>query len=99
MSNPIHNQKGRIYDLLHNWLQDGLLTSSGQKWQTRRKILTPAFHFNILEQFVLVFNEEAEKLVEELKKECNKPYVNVTPHIAQFTLKSIVGTVGVPREA
>jgi cytochrome P450 family 4 len=81
-----------MYDLLHSWLQFGLLTSTGEKWATRRKILTPAFHFGILQQFVSVFNEEAEKLVEELRKDCQKPYVNITPHVSQFTLKTITGT-------
>jgi cytochrome P450 family 4 len=92
MSNPAHNQKAMMYDLLHSWLQFGLLTSTGEKWATRRKILTPAFHFGILQQFVSVFNEEAEKLVEELRKDCQKPYVNITPHVSQFTLKTITGT-------
>jgi cytochrome P450 family 4 len=92
MSNPAHNQKAMMYDLLHSWLQFGLLTSTGEKWATRRKILTPAFHFGILQQFVSVFNEEAEKLVEELRKDCQKPYVNITPHVSQFTLKTITET-------
>ncbi|KAJ3642890.1 hypothetical protein Zmor_025639 [Zophobas morio] len=92
MCNPIHNRKGQVYDLIRWWLKDGLLTSEGPKWQARRKILTPAFHFSILQQFVQIFNEEGEKLVEVLKHECAKSYVNVTPHITQFTLKTIVET-------
>lgn len=91
MSNSAHNQKGQIYDLLRNWLKDGLLTSFGSKWQTRRKILTPAFHFSILQQFVQVFNEEAENLVINLRKECSKSYINISPHITLFTLKTIAG--------
>lgn len=91
MSNPAHNTKAQLYDLLHNWLNDGLLTSNGLKWQTRRKILTPAFHFNILQDFVQIFNEESQELVNIFKKECKKSYVNVTPHVTQFTLKTIAG--------
>ncbi|KAJ3642887.1 hypothetical protein Zmor_025636 [Zophobas morio] len=92
LSNSVHNEKGYIYRLLHRWLKFGLLTSNGQKWQSRRRILTPAFHFNILQEFILVFNEETEKLVQELKKECKKSYINITPHITQFTLKTITET-------
>lgn len=69
-----------------------LIVISGLKWQTRRKILTPAFHFSILQQFISIFNEETDKLVEVLKEECYKPYVNVNAHIAQFTLKTIAET-------
>jgi cytochrome P450 family 4 len=66
MSNPAHNQKAMIYDVLHGWLHFGLLTSTDEKWASRRKILTPAFHLGILQQFVSVFNKVAEKLVEEV---------------------------------
>ncbi|XP_063905560.1 cytochrome P450 4C1-like [Zophobas morio] len=93
LSNPIHNEKGFVYKLIHKWLRFGLLTSFGTKWQTRRKILTPVFHFSILRQFVSVFNEQAEQLVETLKnEECNKSYVKVNSVLTQFTLKTISET-------
>lgn len=72
-----------MYKLLHVWLGTGLLTSRGdmssncnllitrilgKKWHSRRKILTPAFHFNILRQYVAIFNKETNNLVNELDK-------------------------------
>jgi cytochrome P450 family 4 len=92
MSNPKHNTKSRIYNVLHPWLGTGLLTSTGSKWSTRRRILTPSFHFSILQQFVTVFNEETEQLVETFKKLCDQPFIDVTQHVTQFTLKTITGT-------
>lgn len=50
-----HLDKGIIYTFLHPFLGSGLLTSSGSKWHQRRKILTPAFHFNILQEFFGIF--------------------------------------------
>ncbi|KAF2894416.1 hypothetical protein ILUMI_11756, partial [Ignelater luminosus] len=40
-----------------------------EKWKKHRKILTPAFHFQILEQFVDTFQSNSNILVEKLKKE------------------------------
>jgi cytochrome P450 len=44
--------KGEDYRFLHDWLGEGLLTSRGAMWHARRKLLTPAFHFRILEDFL-----------------------------------------------
>lgn len=55
-----------MYEFLTGWLGTGLLISSGKKWHNRRKIITPTFHFKILQQFVDVFNHQNEVLVKKL---------------------------------
>ncbi|XP_050069001.1 cytochrome P450 4d2-like [Anopheles maculipalpis] len=59
-------EKSQIYEFIKPWLGQGLLISSGEKWFHRRKIITPTFHFKILENFATVFNREVEVLVEKL---------------------------------
>lgn len=89
-SNKVLN-KSTFYDFLHNWLGFGLLTSSGSKWKQRRRILTPAYHFQILEQFVPIFSRVSDILINEFKKETRKDAVDVYPYITLSTLDVICG--------
>ena len=65
-------EKGEEYVYLHDWLGLGLLTSSGAKWKTRRRLLTPAFHFSILTEFMDIFNEQSRVLVDKLRQRVPK---------------------------
>merc|ERR1712038_532591 len=72
-----HITKAHDYDVLHPWLGTGLLTSTGTKWKSRRRLLTPSFHFQILKDFLLVFNEQVAVMLDKLKT--NKEVVNGKP--------------------
>lgn len=39
---------------------------SGKKWHDRRKIITPAFHFKILDRFVNTFDRLGNKFVDKI---------------------------------
>jgi cytochrome P450 family 4 len=60
--------KADNYKLLNAWLGTGLITSSGEKWFQRRKILTPAFHFKILEKYVEIIDEQGKIFIENFGK-------------------------------
>lgn len=58
-----HNTKSFVYRFLHPWLGTGLLTAAGEKWHQRRRLITPTFHFNILQDFLEVMNEQSERML------------------------------------
>ncbi|CAH0592588.1 unnamed protein product [Chrysodeixis includens] len=86
-----YHEKSGIYNLLAPWLREGLLLSKGAKWQERRKILTPAFHFNILRQFSEIIEENGKRLVKRLKSEAGRP-LDLVPLISEYTLNIICET-------
>ncbi|CAM4712572.1 unnamed protein product [Leuciscus chuanchicus] len=50
--------KDRIfYGFMKPWLGHCLLLQEGQEWSRHRKLLTPAFHFDILKKYVHIFNQ------------------------------------------
>lgn len=42
------------------------IKKKGLRWRSRRRLLTPAFHFQILESFFDVFNDQSQQLIKEL---------------------------------
>ncbi|XP_013771868.2 cytochrome P450 4c3-like [Limulus polyphemus] len=84
-------EKAFQYDLLRPWLRDGLVTSSGNKWKTRRKLLTPSFHFRILDSFVPVFNKQSRILLKKLKLMDGKD-IDITSMVTLCTLDIICET-------
>lgn len=85
-------EKSRTYELLRPWLGLGLLTSTGEKWHSRRKMLTPSFHFRILENFMPIFNEQSEILLSKLKEREDKGRFDIYPYITLCTLDIICDT-------
>ncbi|ETN65988.1 cytochrome P450 [Anopheles darlingi] len=93
ISSSKHIEKSTMYSFLHDWLGEGLLTSKGERWFQHRKLITPTFHFNILDGFCDVFEENAQEMVRHLEPHANTGTpVNVYPFIASAALDIICET-------
>lgn len=66
-------------------------TIPGSHWHKHRKIITPTFHFNILEKFVEVFNEKGKTLIKRLKEKVHKGSFDVYPYINIYAFDAIIG--------
>lgn len=85
-----HMQKPLGYEYLKNWLGEGLLTSHGEHWHKHRKIITPTFHFSILESFCDIFAEKSKILVERLSKHAD---TGKTINIHQFVTRAALDII------
>ncbi|KAK7869845.1 hypothetical protein R5R35_008062 [Gryllus longicercus] len=85
--------KSHLYNkFLEPWLGDGLLLSHGDKWRSRRKRLTPAFHFKILDQFQSVILNCGNEFVRQLQKRAGGVAFDVWPLVKLLTLDVICET-------
>ncbi|KAB7499155.1 hypothetical protein Anas_06628 [Armadillidium nasatum] len=62
------------------------------KWQSRRKMLTPTFHFKILEDFMEVFNQQSNKLVKNLQRNVDGKPFDIFRYVTLCTLDIILET-------
>jgi cytochrome P450 len=65
----------------------------GDKWRHRRRLLTPAFHFKILDGFISTFNEKsmasAAKMEEILGPSAGSKEIDVFPIMVKMTFDAI----------
>ncbi|GJQ72802.1 hypothetical protein Trydic_g1452 [Trypoxylus dichotomus] len=99
MRSSKHTTKGPFYKNLFPWLGEGVFISEGAKWFLQRKLLTPTFHFKILEGFLSSFSERSLSLVKKLECRTDGKFFDILPDVSVCTLQVIFDTaMGVPIE-
>ncbi|KYQ52061.1 Cytochrome P450 4c3, partial [Trachymyrmex zeteki] len=91
LSSSVHIDKSLEYQYLKPWLGTGLVTSSGEKWHFRRKLLTPTFHSGLLETYLKTVKEETNVLISCLEKEVDK-WFDIVPYAKRAALDIICDT-------
>jgi cytochrome P450 len=70
-------------------LGSGLLTATTANglWKRKRKMITPAFHFNIIQRYVPIFCEHATRLADQWLEEAKegKP-INIVNNVTTAAL-------------
>lgn len=88
---PKDVQTGNAYTMLRPWIGNGLLAHPGGKvWERNRHLLTPAFHFDILKDYVSVFNDVADDLLIQLSREGQNHSVEISKPVTIATLDSLL---------
>ncbi|XP_034941155.1 cytochrome P450 4c3-like [Chelonus insularis] len=88
LSSSIHIEKSLEYQYLKPWLGDGLVNSTGNQWHFLRKLLTPAFHSVMQQQYLKSVAHESATMVSCLKAEVNNVF-NVVPYAKRAALDMI----------
>uniref|UniRef100_A0A3P9B2L0 Docosahexaenoic acid omega-hydroxylase CYP4F3 n=1 Tax=Maylandia zebra TaxID=106582 RepID=A0A3P9B2L0_9CICH len=85
-------KNGLIYNHLQPWLGRSVLISNGEVWSRKRRLLTPAFHFDILKSYITIFNSSSKimhdkwcRLVAE-----GKTNLEMFDHVSLMTLDSLL---------
>ncbi|XP_074240560.1 cytochrome P450 4F11-like isoform X3 [Saimiri boliviensis] len=80
-----------FYDSVKPWMGDGLLLSAGDKWSRHRRMLTPAFHFNILKPYVAIFNKSVNIMHDKWQRlaSVGTTRLDMFEHISLMTLDTL----------
>ena len=68
---------------------------TGKLWYTRRKAITPTFHFKILSEFVPIFNKCARTLLDCVKNKVDKGPFYLTSYLSNCALVAVAGKLNI----
>ena len=52
------------------WLGDGTLLTANAKWKNRRRMIAPALHSNMMENFLPIMNKHTSSFANRLERLC-----------------------------
>ncbi|GBM55302.1 hypothetical protein AVEN_272368-1 [Araneus ventricosus] len=86
-------EKSFHYEWMKPVIGTGLIVSSSGKWKSRRKVLNPCFHSDILRCYLNKFNYTSQKLVKVLQEEAQKDFVEILDPLILCAFASMCETI------
>uniref|UniRef100_A0A182PZB4 Uncharacterized protein n=1 Tax=Anopheles epiroticus TaxID=199890 RepID=A0A182PZB4_9DIPT len=84
--------KSNFYHFLQPWLGRSSVVSSGERWHNLRKVTNPAFHYNMLQDFLPTIETQAAILVRKLVQHVDGPDLDVYEPLQYFAMDIICET-------
>ncbi|KAF6344894.1 hypothetical protein mRhiFer1_010267 [Rhinolophus ferrumequinum] len=79
------------YRLLAPWIGYGLLLLDGQRWFQHRRMLTPAFHYDILKPYVGLMANSVRVMLDKWEELISQDsHLDIYGHISLMTLDTIM---------
>ncbi|XP_058537031.1 cytochrome P450 4A4-like isoform X3 [Ochotona princeps] len=78
------------YKFLAPWIGYGLLLLEGQKWFQHRRMLTPAFHSDILKPYVELMVDSVQMMLDRWEHVSEDSPLEIFRHISLMTLDTIM---------
>ncbi|XP_044626671.2 cytochrome P450 4A11-like isoform X2 [Equus asinus] len=80
-----------IYKFMAPWIGYGLLLLNGQTWFQHRRMLTPAFHYDILKPYVGLMANSVRVMLDKWEELINQDsHLDIFGHISLMTLDTIM---------
>jgi cytochrome P450 len=94
LSNHRNYTKGEGMDRVKILLGNGIMTSEGDFWRRQRRMMQPAFHRRVIDQFSRLIREVNDKFVAlwEQKAARGEP-VNISDDTSELTLEIVLGSI------
>ncbi|CAD5207485.1 unnamed protein product [Bursaphelenchus okinawaensis] len=91
-SSTVEINKGETYNFIQRWLGKGLITISNEpRWHKNRKLLTPAFHFGKLDEYIETIDVHSKHLIEVIdRKTSENNQIDLYPLIKLCALDVII---------
>ncbi|NXO97535.1 CP4B1 protein, partial [Certhia brachydactyla] len=79
------------YKFLYPWIGKGLLVLEGSKWFQHRKMLTPAFHYDVLKSYMSLMSDSVKVMLDKWDKSITeRKSVELFQDVSLMTLDTIM---------